>query len=436
MNVLRKIVDGNLKETLQKASIAFFIKSGGLVFNFIFNIYLARLFGAEGTGVYYLAFTIVTVVSLVARLGIDNVVVKNIAIYYAGKQYGKMKGLYLFSVIMSIGLSVLFFTLIYFTAPFLSTHVFKEPDLIVPLQFMAFSIVPLSLLTIGSSLHQGIKNIRDAILTNGALVPFLLLGVIVILGDKLGLNGLILTYALSSTIAFLYALWRWHVKIPGIMKYKVDIAYRTLLKSSFPMLGIALMNLLLMYSNTFFLGVYVDTELVGIFNIALRVATLTSLLLVAMNSIIAPQFAVLYENKDMVGLEKLARNSSFFIGLISGFVLLFFVLFPEFILSLFGEEFRQGKMVLIILSLGQFVNAATGSVGFLLMMTGNEKPMSRNVTFIALLSVVLNIVLIPKFDIIGAALATSICLALMNIISVFIVYKKTSLLVIPILDRR
>jgi O-antigen/teichoic acid export membrane protein len=436
MGVFQKIFDSNLKETLQKASVAFIIRSGGLIFNFIFNVYLARFFGAEGAGVYYLAFTIITVFALISRFGLDNVLVKNIAIYYSNQQFDKIKGLYVYSVLVTLSLSLIFTLVIFFTASQVSIHIFHEPKLVEPLRYMSLTILPFSLLNIGSALHQGIKNIRDAILVNGALIPFFLLVIILIIRDSYGIEGVIIAYFLSSVLVFVYAIWRWHLKVPGLMKHSVDFNTRLMLKSSFPMLGIALMNLLIMYSNTFFLGVYVDTELVGIFNIALRVATLTSLLLVAMNSIIAPQFAVLYQNKDMRGLEKLARNSSFFIGLASGVVLLFFVLFPEFVLSLFGEEFKGGKMVLIIISIGQFVNSATGSVGYLLMMTGNEKLMRNNITFIALLSVMLNIILIPRLNILGAALTTAFCMALMNIISVIIVYKKTALLVIPVLDRR
>ena len=48
---------------------------------------------------------------------------------------------------------------------------------------------------------------------------------------------------------------------------------------------------------------------------------------------------------------------------------LLFVLAGDWVLLIFGEEFQVGHSTLSILSIGQFVNAMTGSVGLLLLMT-------------------------------------------------------------------
>jgi len=48
-------------------------------------------------------------------------------------------------------------------------------------------------------------------------------------------------------------------------------------------------------------------------------------------------------------------------------------LFPVFVLNFFGEEFVAAAPLLVVLSLGQLINVATGSVGFLLLMSGHEK---------------------------------------------------------------
>ena len=55
-------------------------------------------------------------------------------------------------------------------------------------------------------------------------------------------------------------------------------------------------------------------------------------------------------------------------------------------MSLFGPEFRAGGPVLTILAAGQYVNVLTGSVGYLLMMTGNERLVRNNMAVAALLN--------------------------------------------------
>lgn len=54
-------------------------------------------------------------------------------------------------------------------------------------------------------------------------------------------------------------------------------------------------------------------------------------------------------------------------------VLAFMVFFPEFLMGLFGEEYKVAAPLLQILAIGQFINVITGSVGYLLNMTGHEK---------------------------------------------------------------
>jgi O-antigen/teichoic acid export membrane protein len=108
------------------------------------------------------------------------------------------------------------------------------------------------------------------------------------------------------------------------------------------------------------------------------------------------------------------------------------VLAPRWILALFGSGFTSGSTSLAILAGGQFVNVVTGSVGFILMMCGYEKLMRNTILGIALLNMLLNFLLIPWFGVNGAAIATAVSLALMNLILVFIVYRKLKIMTLPI----
>jgi hypothetical protein len=68
-----------MREVVAGASSAFVIKVIAAVSGLGLSIALARTIGAEGAGVYYLAFTITPVAATVARLGLDNVVVRLVA---------------------------------------------------------------------------------------------------------------------------------------------------------------------------------------------------------------------------------------------------------------------------------------------------------------------------------------------------------------------
>ena len=99
-----------------------------------------------------------------------------------------------------------------------------------------------------------------------------------------------------------------------------------------------------------------------------------------------------------------------------------------FLLSFFGTEFLIAKNTLLILLIGQIVNAMSGSVGFILQMTGREKVYQNILLLTLVINITLNIILIPKFGIEGAAIASAFSLLLWNLCSVFYIYRKYNVL--------
>jgi len=85
--------------------------------------------------------------------------------------------------------------------------------------------------------------------------------------------------------------------------------------------------------------------------------------------------------------------------------------------------------VLVILVIAQWINTWAGSVGLVLNMTGNQKSQSIiSVATFALLLVIYPLLII-NFGKEGAALGTLIGMAIINLSSLFIAYKKTKLIV-------
>jgi O-antigen/teichoic acid export membrane protein len=93
-------------------------------------------------------------------------------------------------------------------------------------------------------------------------------------------------------------------------------------------------------------------------------------------------------------------------------------------MGLFGEEYVQAAHLLQILVVGQFINVITGSVGYLLNMSGHEKDMRNVVFFSGPLALGLGLFLTPIYGATGAAVATAIALASQNLIAVYMVKKR------------
>ena len=182
------------------------------------------------------------------------------------------------------------------------------------------------------------------------------------------------------------------------------------------------MDLIMGWTAIFFLGVWRSNVEVGIFGVAFRTAMLTSVFLSAANTIVAPKFAELYRAGHMDALQITIRSAVRLVTLLSCPVLLVFLLASRQVMMIFGPGYINGAIVLIILTLGQFINAVTGPVGVLLMMTGHEVQLRNNIVFAAILNIALSIGLIPTWGAVGAAIATAASLAMLNVFSVYLVW--------------
>jgi len=144
---------------------------------------------------------------------------------------------------------------------------------------------------------------------------------------------------------------------------------------------------------------------------------LTSFILIAVNSISAPKFAALHAQNDGQALGRLASNSARLTALLASPVLLVFLVFPGRVLWVFGPEFVAGATVLSILAAGQFVNAATESVGYLLIMTGHERLERTLAAGFFFVNIALNLALIPPLGMVGAATSTALSLGSRNLVA-------------------
>jgi len=90
-------------------------------------------------------------------------------------------------------------------------------------------------------------------------------------------------------------------------------------------------------------------------------------------------------------------------------------LFSRSLLDLPGNGFGEAWPLLIAFSLGAIVNAGTGSVGYMLVMTGHQKLSFLNSLTAVIVNVVLGVILTPHYGAMGTAIATGIAISVVNL---------------------
>ncbi len=196
------------------------------------------------------------------------------------------------------------------------------------------------------------------------------------------------------------------------------------------------MYLVMNWASICILGIWSDNAEIGIFGAAHRTAMLVSFILVSVNSIVAPKFSELHNAGDVKNLTLIAQKSTKMMIILATPILFFFIVTPQIVMNIFGTEFQAGSNILCILSIGQFVNVATGSVGYLLIMSGNEVYVKKITLLACVILICLNLLLVPALGALGAAIATSISVITLNIGSLYFVWAKMGIWTLPFYKRK
>ena len=242
----------------------------------------------------------------------------------------------------------------------------------------------------------------------------------------------VLIVSLLSFISFRYWL---NKRSKGKESAEQEImSYSTLLKISIPLMFAQSVQFIMAWTATLMLGaiqtpnvvngITTNIEEVGVYHAAFKLSMFAAVALMSINSIASPKFAEMFGKNDMEGLKKVAHQSTKMIFWTSVPLVAIFFIFPEFFLGLFGEEFKVGVTAFIFLSCGRLISSLSGSVGNILQMTGNQNIYAKILFFGAILNVLLNLILIPRHGINGAAIASMCSLIVWNLSMVLVVKKK------------
>jgi O-antigen/teichoic acid export membrane protein len=133
------------------------------------------------------------------------------------------------------------------------------------------------------------------------------------------------------------------------------------------------------------------------------------------NQIFAPTIAELHGNGNQKVLQQLYATLTKWILVVTAPMAFTMIIFARPLIGLFGQAFEAGAIVLVIGTVGQLFNCAVGSVGYLLLMSGNELQLIKIQACNAVATLTLNVLLVPRFGIAGAAFASSVSVIVTNV---------------------
>jgi len=426
--------DKDFNEVAKGGSQAFIINLIGLGTGYLFVILVSRIYkssSAEIYGQYVLVTLLLRIGSILTRFGTDTTMLQLTAGFSTKKLWGNiidvnkklLKLMFAFGVVVTL-LVVLFYkqwgallklpgTMILITAPF---------------------IIPMALGLFYSQSLRGLKQISVSTFLRSSALPilnFVLLPVFLIFVSRKSpfFNDLpSYTFFASIVITAILGWYYWNKaeRTAGSERnYDVEQSRtsRVLFNASYPLLLAESMIFIGTWVDQLLLGVMGTPADVGIFNVCVKYAMVASLSLQAVNTISAPKFSEYFFKKDYQGLaQNVQKTTKMIFWTTIPIVVLYFV-FPKFLLGIFGSSFTPGWIAFIILAFGALVNVMTGSVGTLLQMTGHQKVLQNILLVSIIIEVGLNVILIPLYGVTGAAIASTFCSCLKNLVMAYYVKK-------------
>ena len=404
--------------------VSFLFKSFGAVSLFIFTALLTNYLGANKSGSFFLAFALINFFSVFSRVGLDQTIIRFTSI--ANSQDGQFQIIDILSkaVLVTAIMSGVCCFLIYFYSDYIAGNVFNNSSLSTILKNMAPAVIGLSIITIVSMSFQGLNRLKSSVFIINIALNLIL--IIILLNFK-GLNeeDFAKLYGFTSLMVALISLVYWVFILPSRKRlYKNKIDWGIVFSSCMPLWVKMLMAQTIQWSGQLIAGAWVEPVDIAQLAVAQRTTMVTSFILVAVILVVAPRFAILYKKGDITGLKKIANLSVKLSTLFSLPIFIFMLLMPEFFMGIFGRDFVSGGLLLQILVIGQFFTVVTGSVGYLLTMTGNEREMRNTMLISAPFALIVSLILVPFYGVIGSAIATSLALSLQNLLAVWYVNRK------------
>lgn len=398
------------------------------------QIIIAKLLGAGNYGNYVYVLAWMNMLVMISKFGFDVSTIRFVSVYTFQAKWELLRGfndysrkiILALSTISGVGLAVAAF----FIRHRVSCDFFSS-------MLVAAIILPLmSFLQYQLGLLKGFGKVTAALFYEDIIKPFIMMSVVVvaILEFEIRPSSTLVMLIYLSAIALLFLMASWQIyKLNPLRSRNASTKLQPSLwrsTSGFLLLS-ACFNFALFQMDTLMVGALGGTTQAGIYNVACGLVRVMILIPLAVAAVISPVAASNYSESNRTELQRLLSISLTITSLSSVLILAFLFLTGNWLLNMVGKEYIEGYTALCILSVAHAGNALAIPLLSLLNMTDNHIHVFRIFGCASALNLVLDVALIPKYGMIGAAVALAISLSSICIASALAVKQNLKLVLKP-----
>lgn len=392
---------------------------------------LARVVTPAGVGAYTLALNLTVTLSMISALGVDQAVLQQVArLAPAGEAKRAatfIRAGAMFTIASSAVAAILFIAVL---GASIARQLFDSNDL-------AQAVAPISVWVLAASgqrylsqAYRALHRIRESVFFGNrtrfggilaTVLVMLALVVLVIFAGQSSVTTCLWVTALSVMVASTWGFVRMarethsHLTAGGRVLGK-------LVWIGIPLSVHTFCEYLTKRADIWVAGILLTDELTGLYGAAAALALLASVPLNIVNTFLAPIIGELHRKGEMRRMERYCTLTAGAALLATLAVVAMFALGGPFLLGIvYGDFYRDGWILLLILSIGEFAKVGVGSSGLVLLMAGHNKMLMWASVAGAVVAVVSGLILGHHFGLIGIALASAGSVAIQQTAKLFLV---------------
>lgn len=417
-----------LRNFIQKAAGVGAVNIADRLVTMALGIFLARVLEPAGYGTYSFIMSQVTLVALLAKLGLPELILRDFAAS-RGREGGRVPILLIrTAIILSSSASLI----LVISGAVIVTLFYDGPNteefllgllMIAPLA--VFEIYAGALRGLGYVItYQIISTLGMTTLALTAYVTYSL-----VFHNFSSFDALVIRLAVLCALGLLAVILvkRAARSQSGLISETLPErpSARDTLKTSLSFLVIGVLHVVFVTVDQLMLGYMVNESSVAIFKVAAEGAQIVAFSYVAANAILAPEYSRLFSSGDMSLLENTAKQTAAIVFLLALPLFLVISIFAAPIVTIaFGDAYAASAAPLSILAAGHFLALLFGDPLYVLNMTGHHRTSMRLTVVAVMTNVGLNAVAIPGFGVIGAAAATTFSFVLLRLMAYFYVRSR------------
>ena len=395
-------------------------QAGNLALRYVGAICLARAVGVSLYGSFTLGVTIVTVLGIVASLGVSPGALPFLARARRAGDHGGLRAVARATWVLVASCALPLGLLVFLLGPWIGEAFFHDSELAALLVPLAGFIVLASLCRATTGLVQGLFGAHVQ-----ALVEPLLVVAVTVLGLACswwldgGVAGAVLATLAGPLAGLAAGLVLVRRAVPGVLSARPgaeSLPLTGLLRESWPLMGVACFAFVLTWMDVLLMGVFRSPEEVGVYGACARLAIVVQLLHEGAGPVFMERLATHFVAREQQAVRHLYHTTARWCAWSGASLAAVLILWRGELLSLFGEGFAEGAPLLVVLVLGRLATASTGMCGRMMAVTGRARISLLNMLLMIGCNALLDVLWIPAWGGMGAAAATCVSLVAVRIL--------------------